>query len=176
MGSTIRGIEGKGFANTAAMTIAAWRRFPTITFEDKKCSAGCRLVHLSRKRRAVRSAAARAAHRVSEAQRHHSRIRGNASWCEARRFSRRRGRCGRMGAFDDALRHASRCALALSFDDEQGRARDNDRRGAARVVFPARGQARFQGPARRLCLHGDGMWRASSNASVINCSRSISSS
>ena len=47
-------------------------------------------------------------------------------------------------------RHASRRALSFPFDDEQGRARHHHRRGAARLVLPARREARLP----RICADG----------------------
>ena len=68
----------------------------------------------------------------------------------ARRPAGRRGLGDRAVAHRDPQRHASRCALSLPLDHEPRRARDHDRRGAARVVLQPRRQARLPPLRRRL--------------------------
>ena len=62
-----------------------------------------------------------------------------------------------------------------TMDGGAGKDVDDHRRGAARLVFPARREARFPSPARRS--RGDGRGReAELAASAMRCSRSTSSS
>ena len=73
------------------------------------------------------------------------------SRAQAGRSARRAGLGGRARAAFHPQRHASRRALALSSDDERGREGVDDRRGSARMVLPARRQARLPPFRRRLC-------------------------
>ena len=73
------------------------------------------------------------------------------SRAQAGRSAGRAGLGGRARAAFDPQWHASRRALALSSDDERGREGVDDRRGSARMVLPARRQARLPPFRRRLC-------------------------
>ena len=79
--------------------------------------------------------------------RNHSRHRGRDAVVlprpDAGRPAGRRGLGGRERPALDPQRHAPRRALSLPLDDGQGRARHHDRRGAARMVLPARREARL---------------------------------
>ena len=115
-----------------------------------------RPVDLSRERRHLRSAAVRAEDPVSQAREHGGPDRRLLSRPQEGRPARRRGLGGRERQSLDPQRHPSRRALSLPSDDEQGRARHHHRRGAARLVLPARREARLPRQARRPRHHREG--------------------